>query len=540
MTKIQKLILVIIVVLAAMFRFGELGDISTGIHADESSQAYNAYSLLKTGKDMYGKAFPILFRANGSYQPPVYTYLTIIPVALFGNTIFSAKFISAFSGTLLVLLSFILVFFYGVGDKRERTKQGLFVSLVLAISPWSVHFSRLAVEGNLVVAFFALGVFIAAISLKKKRMFPLACLIFALTTHVYYTERITSILFIVLFTFLFRSYFLKRKKEIVVGFVIFAIILIPHLFIARTGALTKRMSQVGYVGSPQAMSGNILERVSFLSGQFADHYISYFSPKNLFFDPGQSLGRTTSDLSVFYPWFFVFAIAGASYLLNNKKNLLVKLLVIIVIIAPIPAGITGDLFYPLRVLTFLWAVTLILGYGFYYAWEKINPRFIKYTIIAGIFIYSGFYFYISYFATAKYAQSPDLGYSYIKLVDELQKYKDKKVFIDFSGRSWGVGIRMAYLLKADPVKIQKSLSSQLATPYYSEEINAWETYTIDNITIKPLNWFDACGGAIVVGDRYSVSESQIKDHDMKLEFAVKNLVNEDTLFGYSAFEECVN
>jgi hypothetical protein len=99
---------------------------------------------------------------------------------------------------------------------------------------------------------------------------------------------------------------------------------------------------------------------------------------------------------------------------------------------------------------------------------------------------------------------------------------------------------MAYLLKADPVKIQKSLSSQLATPYYSEEINAWETYTIDNITIKPLNWFDACGGAIVVGDRYSVSESQIKDHDMKLEFAVKNLVNEDTLFGYSAFEECVN
>ena len=156
MTKIQKLILVIIVVLAAMFRFGELGDISTGIHADESSQAYNAYSLLKTGKDMYGKAFPILFRANGSYQPPVYTYLTIIPVALFGNTIFSAKFISAFSGTLLVLLSFILVFFYGVGDKRERTKQGLFVSLVLAISPWSVHFSRLAVEGNLVVAFFAL------------------------------------------------------------------------------------------------------------------------------------------------------------------------------------------------------------------------------------------------------------------------------------------------------------------------------------------------------------------------------------------------
>jgi hypothetical protein len=344
----------------------------------------------------------------------------------------------------------------------------------------------------------------------------------------------------VLFTFLFRSYYLKRKKEIAVGFIIFTIILIPHLFIARTGALTKRMSQVGYISSPQATSGNILDRVSFLSGQFADHYLFYFSPKNLFFDPGQSLGRTTSDLSVFYPWFFVFAIAGASYLLNNKKNLLVKLLAIIIIIAPIPAGITGDLFYPLRVLTFLWSVSLAVSYGFYYAWNWMKPRALKFIIFVGIFFYSAFYFYISYFATAKYAQSPDLGYSYIRLIDELQKYKDKKVFIDFSPRSWGVGIRLAYLLKADPGKMQESLSSQLTTPYYSEQVSAWETYIVDNITVKPLNWFDACEGAIVVGDRYSVSESQIKDHDMKLEFTVKNLLNEDVIFGYSVSKKCVN
>jgi hypothetical protein len=128
-------------------------------------------------------------------------------------------------------------------------------------------------------------------------------------------------------------------------------------------------------------------RVSFLSGQFADHYISYFSPKNLFFDPGQSLGRTTSDLSVFYPWFFVFAIAGASYLLNNKKNLLVKLLVIIVIIAPIPAGITGDLFYPLRVLTFCGQLTLIFGIRLLLCLEKINPRFIKYHNCRNIYLF---------------------------------------------------------------------------------------------------------------------------------------------------------
>jgi hypothetical protein len=127
-------------------------------------------------------------------------------------------------------------------------------------------------------------------------------------------------------------------------------------------------------------------------------------------------------------------------------------------------------------------------------------------------------------------------------IDELQKYKIKNFFLlNFSGDLWGpVGIGWHIFLKAESCKITKKSFFPVSHQYYREEIKCLETYTIEIITIKPLNWFDACGGAIVVGDRYSVSESQIKDHDMKLEFAVKNLVNEDTLFGYSAFEECVN
>jgi len=540
MTKLQVSILSVVLVLTALFRFGGLGNISTGIHADEVSQAYNAYSLLKTGKDMYGKTFPVLFRANGSYQPPVYTYLTTIPVAIFGNTILAARFISALAGFSLIIVSFLLIYLFGIGKKQERIKQALFASLVLAISPWAVHFSRLAVEGNLVVVFFVLGLLTIMLSLKKRGLFLVACLVFALTTHIYYTERVTAGLFLVLFTYFFRSYYAKRKKEIVIGFAIFAVVLIPHLLIARTGALTKRLSQVGYINDVKAREGNIVSRVNFISGQFADHYISYFSPKNLFFDPGQSLGRTSSDLSVFFPWFFIFAIAGVSYLMRNRKELFVKVLFLTVIISPIPAGMTGDLFYPLRVLTFLCSVTLVISYGFYYAWDWIKLRNLKFILFAGIFFYSTFYFYVSYFATSRYATSPDLGYSYIKLIEILPNYKDKKILVDFSPRSWGAGIRFAYLLKVDPRKMQENLSSQLTSPYYSGQAGTWETFEIDNIIVKPLNWQEVCGkDVIVVGDRYSVSESQIKTHKMKLEFAIRNIVNEDVLFGYSTSKDCV-
>jgi len=539
MKRIQVILFILILLIAVFTRFYRLGEIPMGIHADEASQGYNAYSLLKTGKDMYGKLFPILFRANGSYQPPVYTYLTIVPIFLFGNTVSSVRFVSALAGLLLVGVTFLFVYLFGIGKKEDKITQALIASVVLAISPWSIHFSRLAIEGNLVVVFFVLGLLLALLSLKKKWFFVFACLVFAFTTHVYYTERITSILFMAVFVLFNRKIFLKQKKEVLIGLVVFVLVMIPHLVISESGALTKRLSEVGYIKDINNVDGGLINKTTFLTGKFADHYFSYFSPKNLFFDPGQDLGRTSQDLAVFYPWFFIFALAGVRYLLQYNSETMTKLLALVIVIGPLPASITGDPFYPLRVLTYLWGITLVVSYGFNYFWNWFGLKRIRMLTVSLILFYSILHFYISYFATSKYASSPDLSYSYIKLVDELSKYKDKKVFIDFSGRAWGVGIRLAYLLKADPTKTQDNLSSQLGTPYYSGDVNAWETFRIDNITIEPINWLEICGGdVIVVGDRYSISENQIKDHKMKLEFVVKNAVYEDVLFGYLASGKC--
>jgi len=539
MKRIRVILFTLILLIAVFTRFYRLGEIPMGIHADEASQGYNAYSLLKTGRDMYGKSFPILFRANGSYQPPVYTYLTIVPVFLFGNTVSSVRFVSALAGSLLVGVTFLFVYLFGIGKREDKIKQALIASVILAISPWSIHFSRLAIEGNLVVVFFILGLLLASLSLRKKWFFVLACLVFAFTTHVYYTERITSIFFTAVFVLLNKKVFLKRKKEVLIGFVVFVLVMIPHLVISGSGALTKRLSEVGYVKDINNVDGGMASKTTFLAGQFVNHYFSYFSPRNLFFDPGQDLGRTSPDLAVFYPWFFIFALAGVRYLSQYHSETMTKLLALVIVIGPLPASITGDPFYPLRVLTYLWGVTLVVSYGFNYFWDWFGLKKLRLPAICLILFCSILHFYISYFATSKYAPSPDLSYSYIKLVDKLPEYKDKKVFIDFSGRTWGVGVRFAYLLKADPSKTQENLSSQLGTPYYSGNVNAWETFRIDNVTIEPINWLEICGGnVIVVGDRYSISENQIKDHKMKLEFTIKNALNEDVLFGYSASGEC--
>jgi len=41
---------------------------------DEASLGYNAYSILQTGRDEYGKLLPLIFKSFGDYKPGLYAY----------------------------------------------------------------------------------------------------------------------------------------------------------------------------------------------------------------------------------------------------------------------------------------------------------------------------------------------------------------------------------------------------------------------------------------------------------------------------------
>jgi 4-amino-4-deoxy-L-arabinose transferase-like glycosyltransferase len=522
MNKSQKVVFGLIIGVAIVLRFYVLDKVPAGIHADEASQGFNAFSLLKTGKDMYGQSFPILFRANGSYQPPIYTYLTIIPTIFLGNSITTARLVSALSGVGLVMLTYFFM-------RRKSIILGLIAAGIVAISPWAINFSRLAVEANLGVLFFAVGVFLLIKSIEKISFFPWACLILGLSTHAYYSERITSILILVFMLVIYRKIFLKTKKQTVLGLGIFAITLLPHVYILFTGALTKRLSQVGYLGDS---SQNILK-------EFANHFIMYLSPNNLFFDPGSSLGRTTPDLGVFYPWMVIPFLAGLGYMFKNRQNNFIRTVWALVVITPIPAALTGDLFYPLRTLDYLWIIALIISFGCWQLWVISKNIWIKSLVTLGLVGYSLFIFGLSYFVIFKYELAITDGEPYTKLVSTLENYKDKQIWVDASDRAWGVGIRDAYLEKVDPNLIQASLKSQMQTDYYSQEVNAQEVYTIGNKVFKPINWGEICGkNLIVVGDNLSFDPNTLSDHQLNLEFTVPDYLGAPVLFGYSTTRLC--
>src|SRR3990167_4478936 len=101
--------LILIVVVAGWLRFCRLGSVPPSLDWDEVSQAYNAESLLQTGRDEFGHSWPLSIQSFNDYKPPVYTYLLIPVLKVFGKTEFAIRFPSALAGTLTVLVTYFLV-----------------------------------------------------------------------------------------------------------------------------------------------------------------------------------------------------------------------------------------------------------------------------------------------------------------------------------------------------------------------------------------------------------------------------------------------
>ena len=78
----------LIILLAFVLRFYRVADHPHDLYVDEVGIGYNAWSILKTGKDEYGIPHPLFFQSFNDYKLPVYIYLTSISEALFGKTPF--------------------------------------------------------------------------------------------------------------------------------------------------------------------------------------------------------------------------------------------------------------------------------------------------------------------------------------------------------------------------------------------------------------------------------------------------------------------
>lgn len=435
-----KGILLLIIILAFFLRIYRINSIPASLNPDEVALGYTSYSLLKTGADEHGKYFPLSLQSFGDWKLPVYSYVGIVPVALFGLNEFSVRFTSVMAGVAGVLLIYFISLML-----FNRRAIGLLSALMFALSPWSLYFSRGAYEVNVATTIF-LGGFLALLHyLKKKkaRYLFFSFVLFGLTMFTQHNYIIFTPLYVFVILLLFRKNILHNRR--LYGAISLFLILIVVSYMSIVAGGGKKVSnlnifndrnviynRVEKLRGDNAPKNNFLERIfhtKYSGGtyQFVLNYLNSYSPNFLFDKGGEKLVHNIGDFGYFYIFDAFLVIVGLAFLLWHKEKKSLLFLVPWLIIAPIPSAITREL-SGTRLFTIVPLFTLIASYGAYKmvtVWRDNKLRYAICGIIVLLFIGGVVYFLEYYFVHFNHQRIRFWRYGYreaVKLTDKYPTY----------------------------------------------------------------------------------------------------------------------
>ncbi len=468
----KVLLIFSILVLAFILRFYQLGQNPPSLDWDETAHGYNAYSILKTGRDEYGYKLPLYFRSFDDYKPPVYTYLVVPSIAIFGVKDFSVRFPSAFLGTLTILFTYLMV-----KELFQNKKIALFSAFFLAISPWHLQFSRVAFETNSAIFFSVIGTWaflkgILALGKKITLWMSLAALSFGINLYVYHNARVFIPLFSLVLIFLFRRKLISKLKFILIPAIIaliFSIFLIP-IVTSISGQLRYKGTSIFGDVSPlyksseqilqdqnqgQALIGKILHNRRFIYIPIlTSNYLSHLNPDFLFFDA--DMDRHHAPLiGLLYLWDLPFLILGIYYLVNKKFEKKSRIIVFAwFLLAPVAAAVTWGVPHALRSEIYLPTFQIFTTIGIYY-FLKRHPKII-FSISVFLLLISNFTFYLhQYYIHMPYEFSKAWLYGRREAALFTDSVKDNYDKVIISTKLEQPHEFWLYYLKYDPARYQK-------------------------------------------------------------------------------------
>ncbi len=530
---IPLLLLVVAIAIGVLTHFFMLGKAPAGLNADEAGQGYSAYNLLLTGKDEFGKSFPILFRSSEDFKTPVYTYMLVPVIKLFGLNPFAVRLPSAFFSVLTIPVLYFLILSFKDKSKTSFNFEVLaaIASLLLAISPWAILFGRTAYECSVALFFLTAGCLAYYVSLKKPWVLIIAAVLFAISIPAYHSERIvTPLLCFALFA-RHRKILLSKThfKYLLIGGILGLLISLPTLSIIKTPGFFARATDLNImsVGSPAGLLSEYHGTFAFLINnkiilnvrEFSSLYLSYFSPRFIF-TLGDSGPRSSfPELGSFFIWQAPFYLYGL-YTLIRRKELgeLQFFTIIFLLIAPITASLTRDPYSSTRALQMVIPLVIVVAMGISEVLTRLtkrNYRIIFWATFAGLTFYSLLKLYSSAVILNNYYRGASWEYGWEQVANILTTLdKDLPVTVDNS-RNVGY-IELAFFLKADPAKYQIDNFEIPPSEYYTN-LHANPTKVIGNITWTGINWEkDLLVHQYLVGDSLAISDQQIKEHNLKL------------------------
>lgn len=531
------MLLSIAILVSIVTRLYKLGEAPAGFYVDEAGQGYSAYSLLKTGKDEFGKTLPIVFRSLTDFKTPVYVYLIVPLIPLFDLTPFTVRFPSFLFSILTIPILFYLIreLLEKSGPESSNMENFLPVIsiLLLSISPWHILFGRTNFECNVALFFFLSGVLFFYKSLKNPKLLILSAILFAIAIPAYHSQRIITPLTL---TFLFFRYRKKlfsttHKKYLTRGLIVGILILLPTLLISLTPGFLARASGLnifsharqmpdGFISNYLGILGPLINGSWFLSTrEFFSLYFSYFSPRYMFILGDYGPRSSFPELSTFFMWQFPFYLWGLWVLFKSKKLKELKFFTILMLlISPIPASVTRDPYTTIRALPLVIPQLIVVSLGLvdiYLRIKSFRLKIVSVVIFIMLFVYSMFKLHSSVIILNEFYRARYWDWGIEEIVKEINNF-DKEIPIVFDNARSDPELILAFFLKYDPVKYQIENPEVNEKEYYTNLTRVREKH-VSQIVTRSINWEnDLVIDQYLIGDELAISLDQIKEHKLSL------------------------
>jgi 4-amino-4-deoxy-L-arabinose transferase-like glycosyltransferase len=142
----ELILLLLILALAAAFRFSQIGEVPPGPHYDEASKLFDALDVLA------GQHTPFSLRPYG--REMLHVYLALPLVLLLGPTHLVLRLLAAVAGVLTLLAIYLFVQeLMGERDRRLAQWTGLLAALLFTVSYWALAVNRIGFRANYVPLF---------------------------------------------------------------------------------------------------------------------------------------------------------------------------------------------------------------------------------------------------------------------------------------------------------------------------------------------------------------------------------------------------
>jgi 4-amino-4-deoxy-L-arabinose transferase-like glycosyltransferase len=405
----SKIVLIIVLFIASFLRLYKLSVNPISLFGDELDLGYQAYSILKTGRDYYGNFMPIHFHSLAEWRTPLYLYSAVPTVAVWGISPLGVRVPAAVFGILGVLAIYLLT-----KEILRSDTLGLVASGVLAISPWHLQYSRAGFEVTQMLFFLLMGLwlFFRCLNGRSGKLLWLAVASLVITPWVYSTAKLfTPILLIILFAIYRREILSFKKKYLIYSIISGFVIGIPIAYSTIFGGGAQRFSYLSVFTDPvtesevgearlqdarmrgvltPGTSPKFFDRVlhnkfTFWGGTVVRNLFQPFSTEFLFIKGDPNL-RQSIGIGEFYKIDIIFLIAGLIFFLVGNIDKKLKIFTILwVLIGIIPAAITRDGGnHATRLILILPPLVLLVSYGLTQTYRLISG---KYKLLF-VFLYS--------------------------------------------------------------------------------------------------------------------------------------------------------